>query len=602
MLRITLKLNTNKIYSLKLLLILFCFTSVSALAQERKDDHAYSEREKKKQLSLKKRDEILQNFLKDKCYCDDPDHCDPKKYYYQGRQFLSTYSMNRLIRQDITKITLNQDGSPVIGNYASVQYAENNTKVTLNTSFYNPFSKQHTEVDPIRSILSLNVKAGISDGVSTLFTNKNATAGTSVTIKYSILSPKTIYERYSMPDCNQLKLYRENLLGIYTNNKEFAAKLPYVKRQDLTDKLEKAKKALAAFNLNQKSQQIQIKKDSILMSLLDIKKEYRNLQNTLAPILKDTTRTLDERKKLYDLTREIKVHDLTMREQRANEALVSINYPDTSAVKTKLNTLVANIKLAENDLSVFENTVTGYDANAAIASTYDALYTIETKDVKWDYYKVKWLDLDGNLGGDKYQLFDETQPVGKQLSAKAFTSWSGGFTFNYFESGSPGKLLKNGYFVQWGVHLSNTNNLIGAPTFDVSTTDSYDSGNEKTTATSKKTAYKVPLTESYLRSLSFRFSAYQDTKQSASLNFYSTFALPFDKDPLKVDKRPQFLLGTGYTMAFLDKDKAKSVLNIELFLNFDDILNSTGEDTKFYQRREIGLRVGVPFSSIFINK
>lgn len=587
----------------KLLIVPLLISLLPVMAQQQtKTDHGFLLREQKKLQKEKKRDSVLRRFLNDNCYCANPSQCDPTKYYYQGQQFLSTYTMNRLIRQDISKITLDQQGNPVIGNYASLQYAENNTKITLNTSFYNPFYKRHWETDPIRSILSVNVKAGISDGVSSLFANKNASSGTSVTLKYSFISPKTVYERYSMTDCGDLKTYRDYLLTNYDSLANNALIMPYSKRQDLLDKMNKAAKLLAAHDSAQRPAAIAVRRDSLKLLALDIAKERHLLPVTLAAILKDTSRTIEEREKLHAATKEIKLRDLSVKERQITSAFAGIDKPDTTAISHKRYALLAAFVNAQVDYRTYETTVSRYDRNAAIDDTYALLYAIETKDVKWDYYKVKWFDLDGTIGGDKYQVFDRSMPVGQQLSPKPFTSWSGGFTFNYFESGDPGKFLKNGYFLQWGFHLSNTNNLIGASTVDVTTTDSYDSGNKETTATVKKSAYRAPFIESYLRSLNFRFSSYQDAKHGSSLNFYSTLGLPFDKNVLKVDKRPDVLLGTGYTLAFLDKDKAKSVINVELFLNFSDILNSAGDDNKFYQRHQVGLRIGVPFNSIFINK
>jgi hypothetical protein len=587
-------------------------TSIHVVHAQKKDpvqaeSQRFENNKAKKAAKDTARSQELRTFLNDQCYCADASKCDPRKYYYQGNQQISTYSMNRLIRQDITKITLSQDGSPVIGNYASLQYADNNTRINLNTSFYNPFMKdRHRETDPIKTLLSVNVKASISDGVSSLFASKNATSGTSVTLRYSILSPKTKYERYDVMLCNNLKLFRENLVRNYNQVKKNWDILFNVKRQPLQDKFDKAKKALDNFDALQLPEQVRIRMDSIQVTGLDLAKERRNLEKILIAsdrdIDKDTLRTAQERTQLKHSIRKIKERDLALREQALKTALAKLNERTDQSVSLQRDVLLADYITAATDLNSFESSVTNYDASAAIDSTYKLLFAIESKDVKWDYYKLKWFDIDGSIGGEKYQMFDNTLPVGQQVYPKPFTTWSGGFTLNYFESGKPDKILRNGYFVQWGFHVSNTSNLVGASTLDVTTTDTYDDGLKKTTTSEKKTAYAAPFSESYLRSFGFRFSAYQDEKQSSSLNFYNTTSLPFEKNPFKIDKRPDVLLGTGYTMAFLDKDKAKAFLNVELFVNFSDILNSAGADTKFYQRHELGLRVGVPFNSIFINK
>lgn len=593
-------------FSLLLMLMLLACLNV-AQAQKKSKAVRYAERMAKKDLKDTARSKELRKTLDDDCYCGSGPGCNSKNYYYQGSQFLSNYSMNRLIRQDITKITLSQDGSPVIGNYASLQYADNNTKITLNTSFYNPFIKDgHTESSPIKTLLSVNVKAAISDGVSSIFANKNATSGTSVTLRYSFLSPRTVYERYNAPVCNDLKFNRTRLLQNYDLQKQNWRALPNIKRQPLQDKVDKAQKALSAFDASWIKEQRQVREDSLQIKVLDIAKEKAGLPDVLtnayADIDKDKLRSQSEKNALKVLVKETKERDLELREKAANDAFNKLHNTKPSEIDKLRRILVANYTATLTDLNTFETTVGRYDAGAAIDSTYALLYAMEAKDVKWDYYKLKWFDIDASIGGNKYQMFDNTLDVGKQLFSQPFTSWSAGFSFNYFESGDAAKIFRKGYFLQWGFHVSNTNNLIGASTLDVSTTDSYGDATKKVTATDKKTAYVAPFVKSYLRSFGFRFSAYQDDKHSSSLNFYNTTSFPFTSGFYKINQKPDVLLGTGYTMAFLNKDKAKAILNVELFLNFADILNYNAADTKFYQRHELGLRVGVPFNSIFINK
>jgi len=463
------------------------------------------------------RDSVLRALLRDPYYCDSPRVQGSAKFYYTDQQYITNYSMNRLIRQDITKITLGQDGLPVLGNYASLQYSDDKSTITLNTSIYNPFRKS-SETDPMKSILSVTIKAGISDGAAALFSGKDVNSGVGIKAKMSFLTTKTLYVAKSNMDCATLKLYRDRLY------------------------------------------------DNYLME-----------------------------KYAYNLARQLKIADYTAQIKALREKLNTDPAPD-GTLKLLQITSEYNTYMSQN---------LGYNENATIDSYYKQLLDIETKNVKWKQFRIEFWDVNVNLAGDRYNVFVPSLPVSKQLSKANFTTWSVGATFNHFASNDSHSFIKNGIFYKIGYSLSDDNNFDGAKTKSITNTTTIDTTGFKREVVDNVSAYVGPLTKFFAHTFTGQFSKYFDEKKSNALSLYTTVILNFDKlnAPLTIPEKPNWTFGTGYAFSILDKDNLKSVLNLELYFNFNDMLNSAKEeDSKFYQRREIGLKIGVPFNSIFLNK
>lgn len=467
----------------------------------------------------------LITFLNDSGYCDSSTTLEKLKYYYSDKQFISSYSMNRLIRQDLSKITLDKDGMPVIGNYASIKYSDDNSKITLNTSIYNPFRRNNLETKPILDILSINIKAGVSDGIASLFANKNASSGAGITAKWSFISRKTNYENYNRFQCESIDEYRRVLRQNFLNAKAM---------HELTFETEND-----VFNAenNLLTEQLKVCRDK-----------------------KDTANVVFRAMKLKQLALQKKFNETVMARTR-------------------------------------------FDVDAQVDSTYKQLLEIETKNIKWDKYQVKWFDLDVGASGEKYYLFNKSNAISNQVEKQPFTFLTVGLSWNSFRSSGKG-FFKNGLFLKYGYSISRTNSLVGAETKEVSNTITIDTPGFQRKVNDKRNVYDQPFLKSFTHNLNIQLTRYLDNNKSTGISMYSTLGLEFDRfrSPLKFTKDPVWMVGTGYTLAFLDKEKAKAFVNIEVFLHFTDILNSAEDESKFYNRHSLGIKLGVPFNSIFLNK
>lgn len=522
-----------------------------------------------KNNTIPSRNSVLRALLKDPYYCDSPRVQGSAKFYYTDQQYITNYSMNRLIRQDITKITLGQDGLPVLGNYASLQYSDDKSTITLNTSIYNPFRKS-SETDPMKSILSLTVKAGISDGAAALFSGKDVNSGVGIKAKMSFLTRKTLYVAKSNVDCATLKLYRDRLFDNYIMEKDAYNLAKSLKQDDYQLKIEKAQKELCEIKINR--QQVEKDKASARKDIVSLKKALE-----VKPGKKDSDNVRWKKAQLDTLI----------------------------AIADKYDGAKLKLFQIKSEYNTYISQNLGYDQNATIDSYYKQLLDIETKNVKWKQFRIEFWDVNVNLAGDRYNVFVPSLPVSKQLSKANFTTWSVGATFNHFASNDSHSFIKNGIFYKIGYTLSDDNNFNGAKTKSITNTTTIDTTGFKREVVDNVSAYVGPLTKFFAHTFTGQFSKYLDEKKSNALSLYTTVILNFDKlnAPLTIPEKPDWTFGTGYTFSLLDKDNLKSVLNLELYFNFNDMLNSAKEeDSKFYQRREIGLKIGVPFNSIFLNK
>lgn len=483
--------------------------------------------------ALPKKDSLLRFFLGSECYCDLKATCPGQNFYYTGRQIVSTYSMNRLIRQDLTKITLDEEGLPSLGNYATTQLSDDKSKVTFNTSIYNPFQSKE-EFDPIRTLLSFNVKAATKDNVSKLFSNKSASNEVAVKIKLTFLSKNTLYENDDQMACNQMKLNRQYLLHDYKN-----AYLRY-KADSAIDYRRWVKDTLTA--------------NGLLLSLKYIDTLMLNSPDTVMKLL------------------------------QAKRDSLQLLYLD---FQTEMDTRDANQPR--------------YDSLKLLDSFYLRLLNTETKTAKWTNFRMAWTDFDVSIGGEKYNLIDGKQVIDSQLMEKKFTRLSFGISRNVFSSTN--LYSKHGTYLKYYYQLTNDNSLTGTDPKEVSTRNIIDTPGYRREVLEKKSAFDVPYIENLSHLFGLRLAKYLNENHSQAFTINTTLVLkaPSLKEFYRVSNGPNITPGIGYLYSFLNKDKDKALVNMELFLNLADVFNSSDKHTRFYERNELGIRVGVPFNSIFLN-
>lgn len=247
-------------------------------------------------------DEIkdLQNVLLNNCYCITPEMSDEsckKGNPYTTGDFISPLSFNRLLRRELTLITLNEEGLPTLGNYVSSKLSKEDTRITLNGSFYNVGMPQNSV---IRNILSVAVEGGIKNNISNLFSNSSINSNSGITINFSKFSSSSKYT-YTQLQCAKLNVLRQRLYDTFNNEVELRKLGPTQKFMDSLNKLLDEKKKIDSLaSLNPNDNEIKIKRLTNLNSINALKNEGIKLTD-------DKEIVEEYKEKLYQLeTKDIK--------------------------------------------------------------------------------------------------------------------------------------------------------------------------------------------------------------------------------------------------------------------------------------------------------
>jgi hypothetical protein len=482
-----------------------------------------------------------------------PNYCTenaPAAFFYTNRQIISTYTMNRLLRKDLSLITLGEEGLPSIGNYATLNYKENDTRVNLHLSFYNPLGRRNDSM-PIRSILSVNVDAGLNEGVSALFTNKNLNNKAGISLRWSFLSRKTRYINTSRLDCATLDLYRQRLFDGFENEEN------------------------------------QFMLDSLTINKCN---RVRIADGVLANLYRDTIKGLQERlaQSISNSVRCDRLDSLKITTERYYKHQSDANMGETARQLYRSGFNETRIRHWKDRAQVY----------------FDSLYKIESTMIRWEGFTIQWWDVEASVNGEKYNLLNASLPDNDQLSRKSFNRWQAGFTFNRFSSTGHGWLYKHGFLFKAGYKIGNDNNLGGADLEEVITTKTTVSvpGKERT-ATIKSNAYTIPFASFFSHNINLQFSKYLNNEKTRAVNLRVNGSIGFDemKNILNPSGKPDITAGLGYFLTFRDAKEKKGIVNVEVFLNFSDIFNAAGSEDRFFERHQLGLKFGVPFRSIFIN-
>ena len=484
-------------------------------------------------------------------YCLQSNNAGISHYPFMKGKYISTYSFNRLLRKDFTLMSTNEEGLPYIGNYAVIKLSDNDSKIALNGSFFNPFIKNGSS-RPIKNILSLGLKGGISEGVSTIFSNTRFNNSAGLSLRYSIINwRKTQYE-YSAVSCVTLDLNRQLLKTQYNNE---TRKLDIL-RSDLTFDIKKmlAKKALAD------------------EKLLEVNTEIACVQNLNLPQAKK-----DE---VLDVLNRV----------RDEQEKSSLAYFDSITQK----------RLALQD------TYTNTDVKLEdLRKAYlQKLYEYETKHVKWTSMKIRWFDVFVKGSGSAFNLINPKDSIHHQIVKKKFQQFEMGVSWNTFRSNPFLPFLKWGYFTRFTLQLQNSNNLRDANKREVESVMLVDSTDFNRRIIEKTTAYKQSFIEDFSFNPTFQVSSFLNENRNRGLSIYTNAVWKYKKfwQPFKADITPDMNIGAGYFLTILDKAKETGVINFEIFLRFLDIFNTAEDESNFYSRNELGIKIGLPFRSIFLNQ
>lgn len=430
-----------------------------------------------------------------------------------------------------------------LGNYVSMSTKDN----TLNASFYLLTSN--------RSMFSINVNAGATQGLVTLFDEGKLNSNVSISGEYRYLftSKKRPYIGYNIPKelliDNEIKK-AENEYNL--KRLKLLERVDYMNRAPIDSTDTNTFKVIGSYNVN-------IKLHS------DIKDLLEKTESMLAKYRGIPTSRLSKDEKKLKRELEDNRDKLLKRAKRSSQAVYA--FED--------NILIEELKSKKAALNK------------------------KKKSLNPTFIRLNFFSIGYKANNNVFFRFIEEEDISNQLTKTNYTSHNAFISYNFISNiknvssvnGIITDFEPSAYkFLTIGAEYSHTNNQSSLSQIEVIDTKYQ---NEEGTRTVSKTQnafigdYKENL--SNLNLFIDYYSFFE--KESKSLAFHINPALL-----LRENKKAVASLQVGLLFPFTKKEDNKSIINIELFYKFKDILNNTNNTNALLNRNIIGLQTSFPFN------
>lgn len=199
-----------------------------------------------------------------------------------------------------------------------------------------------------------------------------------------------------------------------------------------------------------------------------------------------------------------------------------------------------------------------------------------------------WISAGFVLNKKTYFTFTETAPFADQIAKKDLEAFNLNIEYNYYYQSFARNHI---FYLNAGVLKRKYNNLEELSTTGIEQERAIVNGDTKRTIKKKYDAYTSPVEE--FKSVLLYTNLYYFIGKRSPLGFHL-----FPEIDIRETKKNPAGLGIGAVLALKDEKKDKSILNIEAYIKFRDIGNTLDTEDKFYQRMQIGARVGIPIKLI----
>ena len=455
------------------------------------------------------------------------------------RKSLGKPEWNRVFNSHFGKLAGANNNSSEIANYASFDVAEGSFKFKGSI----PFGK--TDSSRV-SYLGVSIYGDLmSESYASLFRDKKLNTNTGVQLEYHFRLSKA---KYIVNRANLAQLISQQQ---YLDSSYYRA----------TDKLENEK---AAITEKKEMLDYEIRAINAGLSLERKKKDkYRRMVDSLANL---GEASFNEMKKHTDT--------LLMASSAVNKLLAD-------SLTKKLYSDSLQIVLA-NWKGLFD----------AAYIKLDTAYTNATKKVygnfRFDALEFTWLTLIGGVGNKSYYNFTSSLPLSKQINKRNLATFRGGVSVNWFRQDAFTQKLM---YANIGFVRERTNNAWLKTTTDVNQELVYKNaaGDTVRKVTKKYTSYteKIDTVQQWFLFANFY---YMFGSRTSGFHVFPSHYIPDGRDTAYTN------LGLGYVVSFLNAKTDKPVLNVEGYIQFNDVFDRLKLKDSFWKRNEIGIRFSLPFA------
>lgn len=455
------------------------------------------------------------------------------------RKSLGRPEWNRVFNTHFGKLAGANNNSSEIANYASFDAAEGSFKFKGSI----PFGK--TDSSKV-SYLGVSIYGDLmSESYASLFSDKKLNTNTGVQLEYHFRLSKA---KYIVNRANLAQLISQHQ---YLDSAYYRA----------TDKLENEKTAIL-----EKKEMLDYELKAINAGLLLERKKKERYRAKVDSLLKLGEPALGEMRKHTDT--------LLIASSAVNKLLAD-------SLSKKLYSDSLQIVLA-NWKGLFD----------AAYIKLDTAYTNATKKVyanfRFDALEFTWLTLIGGVGNKSYYNFTSSLPLSKQISKRNLATFRGGLSVNWFRQDVFTQKL---VYANIGFVRERTNNAWLKTTTDVNQELIYKNaaGDTVRKVTKKYTSYteKIDTVQQWFLFANFY---YMFGSRSSGFHVFPSHYIPDGRDTAYTN------LGLGYVISFLNTKTDKPVLNVEGYIQFNDVFDRLKLKDSFWKRNEIGIRFSLPFA------
>lgn len=479
------------------------------------------------------------------------------------RDSLSNEEFSKALTSQLSVLLSGQETN-TLGNFAAVDIVD--AAVKFSPSF----------VLENGNLITAELKAGITDGFSPIFSNNKLNTNVSLEIALNLGNP-----------------YNKKSLSFNSTKWQVFQGLKHGLELEKNQKLQKVIEFQEDTSL--KIAELQ---DAIKKNLHQIEKESDTLaaKNKINAALQLNTLKIADKEK-----ESIKEKDKTklgqLRFDIESLKLENINYnkqlKDFTSAKYRIELLKDKNAALQRQISALEE---GKEARSIELQEelIDAEYVkkfnelkesnqLEVTGVQMDWYTIFY-----KVKNDAFSLFDSSKTFENQIEKHNEVSHEFGFQHSIYRHELSSSFKT--FFITSGVNFSFTNNLGELDQIEVVDTTSEINNNVNRVSQSKTNAFIGPLEDDIKRLNLFSDLYYFLYKNKFALHFNPIHGI-------QNKRKPQTDFTFGFLFSFKNPNEKKiSPVNVEAFYSFLDVFKNTDTDLRHFERNNIGLRFTFPIN------
>lgn len=272
---------------------------------------------------------------------------------------------------------------------------------------------------------------------------------------------------------------------------------------------------------------------------------------------------------------------------------------ETTKVEKKtlrIDSLNYAIAIMTSNLKVTDHLIANYPKTEDVLENLANSRDKELKDVKQnielDAFRFGWFSVYYKVFNNDFKRFLPSEPYSEQVTEISFVGHEVKTQYNLY---SWSKESFKTYFLSLGVSFAVTDNFSDLSKKEIAEVKNYGPNPNDRTITKKYNAY----VGDYEKNLK-KVAIYGDYYHFLFANNIAAVHL-YPEVNFRTSSKPIYNLGCGIMLALKDSKKDdKSIVNVEIYYNFMDILKNTETDLRLFERNDVGLRFTFPIN--FLNK